>query len=266
MPLSAYVASDFHIDKNPENITRLPPQHPDVPYIILAGDIGNVFNEKVIEFFENVRANYRIIFIAGNHDLYSTEPEFHVKRQIRNLIGADGYFLDDTSEIIEGVEVIGSTLWTDPSQYKNLFIEKGKYKYDIVQYLHENSRAFINHTLGLRRESEGRVLVTHYPISLRFKTKEWTEAHQSDPPEIEKRYFNNYSAWLDYTDVCIAGHTHYGAVFNVTNHNHQTLCLQNSVGHKQQRTKYESKRFIYVKKDEDQVTAVAKTLSEFSWK
>lgn len=265
MPLSAYVGSDFHIDKNPENIYRLPPPHPDVPYIILAGDIGHANNEKVIDFYEKARSNYRIIFIPGNHDLYNHEPEFYVKQQLRNLIGPGGYFLDDSSVMIDGVEVIGSTLWSDvPQQHRNIFSTHGRYRYDVVQYLHENSKAYLNYTLNQQIESEGRVLITHFPVSLRFKTKEWIEAFQNHPPELEKRYFNNYNSWLDLTDVCVAGHSHYGSVFNVSNPR-QTLCIQNAVGHRNQRTKYEAKRFIYVKKEDDAVTALAKNLSDFSW-
>lgn len=265
MPLSAYVASDFHVDKNHENVNRLPPAHPDVPYMILAGDIGDVTNRTVIEFFEKARSNYRLIFVAGNHDLYSNDPEYYVKKQIKTLVGSNGYFLDDSSVIIDGVEVIGSTLWSDvPIPYRHIFKEKGKYKYDIVQYLHENSRAYLNDALSSQVESEGRILVTHYPVSTRFKTKEWMESPQANPPENEKRYFNNYNNWLDLTDVCIAGHSHYGAVFNVNNPR-RTLCIQNSVGHRHQRTKYEAKRFVCIKKEDERIEALAKNLSDFSW-
>lgn len=268
MPLTAFVVSDPHVAQNNKNIDRLPPAHPDVPYMILAGDVGDVTNRKVIELFEKARSRYRLIFVAGNNDLYSKDPEYYVKKQIKALVGPEGYFLDDESVIIDGVEVIGSTLWSEiPLKYRHIFKEKGKYSYDVVQHLHENSRAFINDALNTHdMETEGRVLVTHYPVSLRFRTDEWARSPRSagQPKENDLRYFNNYSGWLDLTDVCIAGHSHYGTVFHVKNAR-KTLCMQNSIGHEHERTGYEMKRFIHVKKEDDVVSALEKSLSDFTW-
>jgi len=270
MVFQSFVVSDFHIDKNADNIKKLPVANPDIPYCIIGGDICDPFSKGAIDFFEEAHNRYeKIIAIAGNHEYYNKHTMYEVKKQYKALVegGKGGIFLDDSSTIIDGVEIVGSTLWSDiPFQYKDtVFNSKHGYTYEINQFLHKNSKSYLDEKLDTPypEDVHSRVLLTHYPVSKRFMTKAWETSPRAlkQPEGAHFRYFNDCSYMLPKVDVCIAGHTHFCAVFDAIYGKHKTVCIQNSVGHQHERSGFNNQRFISI----EEGNSTVKSLSDGRW-
>lgn len=282
MSFVSHVISDYHLDRNPDNIKRIPVANPDVPNCIIAGDIGDPTLHLVQQFYQEVGRRFKIYVVAGNWEYYNNRPMYENKRLLRKLTeSVGGIFLDDSSITVNGVELIGSTLWCDvPRAMKDVvFKERWGYSHDVVQHLHTNSRAYLDDVLETRQSAtfeelssrakdKARILITHYPISRRFITADWKESPRAtnQPAGCEYRYFNNLDYMLSHVDVCVAGHTHYNSQFQVRNNPRQPLCIQNSVGHSKERSGFNAGRFFSVDPSAAYgQKAVMKSVSDLPW-
>ena len=109
------ITSDAHIDINlwtHQLIDVFANKH-NAQILIIAGDLCEIGYKKKDMFFNKfIKPNFEhIIIIPGNHDYYGT-----IWRDDHNLNNSIGnvHLLDNRSITIEGVNFIGSTLWTKP--------------------------------------------------------------------------------------------------------------------------------------------------------
>lgn len=77
--------------------------------LVLLGDIdiGKHYTKFVTEMAERFRA---VVYILGNHEYYGGNID---KRDIFKSEAENAYLLDNSTVTIDGVEFVGTTLWTD---------------------------------------------------------------------------------------------------------------------------------------------------------
>lgn len=112
MPFKFIPISDTHGDL--DRIKQIPEQKDCT--VLLAGDIHEVkkknkYKEILSVFSEKFK---NVVLICGNHEYY-TRSIFQVHNDLEQMVTEfdNVYFLNDSSIIIDGVHIIGSTLWTD---------------------------------------------------------------------------------------------------------------------------------------------------------
>ncbi|APX86084.1 hypothetical protein BV511_16125 [Methylorubrum extorquens] len=109
---SIWILSDLHIDACPWT----PPPGPRVDLAIVAGDVADGLCRRSIPWLaEHVVPRAReVVYVPGNHDLWRTRLPDELDRG-RNAAEAAGITLLDSGQacVVDGVEVIGATLWTD---------------------------------------------------------------------------------------------------------------------------------------------------------
>jgi Icc-related predicted phosphoesterase len=192
------IISDLHEDIPGNSLKSLP--HVDAKVTIVAGDVcapGSLALRRVRELLPNAQ---NLIYVAGNHDYYSFadrkrpflkttyEREREQMPRLAEELGIT--FLDDSWVEIDGMRIIGSTLWTDMSlrpsymspqdaqrsamamnDYRVIKREPGggRDRMTPAQTIEAHARAveFITDALVSRPAGQDAVVVTHHAPSRR---------------------------------------------------------------------------------------------------
>lgn len=187
--------------------------------LVLAGDI-HAYPERLPEFFERkVPADIPVVFVPGNHD-----------HEYLNVHKAAGYFEDLLKEfsnvfvlqnkaiVIDGIQFIGSTLWTDFSSegwyrkkelkdwasnlpdFRRIESHQGHLTVDEMEQLCNEAKTFIETALN-QKQTQKRVVVTHYAPMLKSRSQRYG--------------FKNAGYWcnelphlMGHADLWIHGHVH----------------------------------------------------------
>jgi len=139
--------SDIHLEfyKTLKSIPEIPV---NADILVLAGDLGYPTMPIFWDFLElQCRRFAHIILVAGNHEYYHTNTAISKGRiltmeEIDELIAseivrrelANVHFLQCGTIIIDDIEFIGATLWTDIPRQKTV---------DVVEAMSDYSRIFI---------------------------------------------------------------------------------------------------------------------------
>ncbi len=144
MTLRIQYISDIHLEFY-KNI-------PDIPVygeiIVLAGDIGYPTMNIFWDFLEKISKKFKhIILVAGNHEYYHTKTSIKkgriltmelidelIRSEIERRKLFNIHFLQCNSIVIDDIEFIGATLWTDIPPDK---------KSDILESMNDYSCIFI---------------------------------------------------------------------------------------------------------------------------
>lgn len=164
MTLIKYM-SDLHLDMIREPFMDEIPENSKDITLVLAGDICEVHNSKIlIKFLQEVCKNYRyVLYLPGNHEFYRNSI-IRAMTKLRHQINEDNLiFMDQNTVIIDDVKFIGATLWTDMDNGDPLF------------YL----RADDKHT-GLNDYRYIRWGTADFPYSRRFRPRDAFALHLKD--------------------------------------------------------------------------------------
>ena len=142
MTTSLQILSDVHLElrNKPIEVNRFS------PYLALLGDIGHPFSFLYREFVARMSQQFEhVILVAGNHEYYNTGKEQHthqeIEAQIRYIAQSlkNVTFLQNESIMLDGVRLLGTTLWTHiPAE-----------KFDYVQYaMSDYNRCFLTSNGG----------------------------------------------------------------------------------------------------------------------
>lgn len=110
----------------------------DTYYLALTGDIGNPFHKNLLRFFDKITEKYaHIFYLFGNHELYSIgrtrRTYVEQKKELQNICSKyhNIHILDNDIVTIDGINFIGSTLWSYiPSELTDLVASRmNDYKY-----------------------------------------------------------------------------------------------------------------------------------------
>jgi|UniRef100_A0A6C0IX57 predicted phosphodiesterase len=108
--------SDLHLEYQ----SRYPFIPRVAPHIALLGDIGRPSSSIYQRFISNLSKRFvTVIIIAGNHEYYCQKNNIQtvgqIQAQIESLCSnySNVHFLENRALTIEGVRILGMTLWTD---------------------------------------------------------------------------------------------------------------------------------------------------------
>lgn len=250
---ASFVISDLHIKENGNLFSRLPQPNKDIPFLIIAGDVGDPFQRSTIEVYEELKKRFqRILFVRGNHDVYNYRSLYEIDKQLNNL-GLD--LIQNNSLIIGNVEVIGTTLWTEiPIRHQNIIHYNHGYTWEIVQFLHNQDKDFLKDILEKPKEYQ-RIVITHFPISF-----DWAPNNLDHSNPICYRYYNTkLDPLLDKADVFICGHNH--CFVNKIKNN--SLLIENPIGYPGEITNFNPKLYLEIFQHSK---PVFKSITENNWR
>jgi len=208
------VYSDLHLEYLKSNLNF----EPKSDVLVLAGDIGQLHLPSYKFFIDYVSNNWKKTFIVlGNHEYYSNQFTYHELR-CKYTEFFNNYtnitLLDKTSEIYEGVQFMGCTLWGNYSEdcdrnYVNC-LNRICYKKEgiitpitkeIFNKLNTIERDWILDNIDYTQET---ILITHYPTiikgtsSSRWENEKFKTIFTTDLPITHPKSL-----------ISISGHTHF---------------------------------------------------------
>ena len=183
--------------------------------LILAGDIGNPCHQHYETFLDHVNRNFRKTFLlAGNHEYYKhgrTVDE--VNRYIQSLL--KGYptisFLQNSCELFEGVNFIGTTLWSEVTN-PHITINDTKLIHGMTPNTYQNHhmecRAFLEEALQSSPIEQNVILTHHMPsydlIDLQYR--------RGSMEQYNQWFATDLNDWIETNNkrikCWIYGHTH----------------------------------------------------------
>jgi predicted phosphodiesterase len=119
--MKIHLLSDLHIEFSDYQLSIQ-----DADVLVLAGDIGNGLNG--LKYAAKYKKYYKhILYIPGNHEFYN-EHLSKLSIELSNVSKDLGITLLDNSSVdIDGIDFIGSTLWTDFRLYGDKLEQIGYY-------------------------------------------------------------------------------------------------------------------------------------------
>lgn len=199
--------SDIHLEFKPwiiDSIGRI---------LVIAGDLGNPHTSSLYrDFLIDASQKYsHVILVAGNHEYYSssidkTELKLHnIVREISNV-----YYLQRDTIIIDDIQFLGCTLWSNPTSLEWL-TRDGEYIKDFsleeMKVSHIIDRDWLMTELDKPKE-EGvtkRVVVTHYLPSFKCIDSLFINPIMIKSNEF---YASDCDDLVSKVDMWLAGHTH----------------------------------------------------------
>lgn len=207
--------SDIHIefDRGYKNPTWFPIELPEDKdtVLILAGDIEVA--KRTRGYVESLADRFKaIVYVLGNHDLYGGNLDKEYVRAASDLDNV--HLLQNDFVVIDGVKILGTTLWTDMYRAnpltvwnaKNAILDFKKIKtgesysrFTVARWMYENRKA----SRFLEEEVDpGCIVVTHHAPSFVCRDTDFI---------VES---NNYYYNMDMEDLIsraglwLFGHTH----------------------------------------------------------
>ena len=109
--------SDLHLEFEDRvlDFTPMPCEDDAETVLILAGDIAT--GTTAIPFLESMcNQFYKVVYVFGNHEYYHQEVNSLLadfRKYMEEDAPANLIFLDNKAVVIDGVRLVGGTLWTD---------------------------------------------------------------------------------------------------------------------------------------------------------
>lgn len=194
--------------------------------LILAGDISSYLCDEYFLFLKDCAKKYEhVVVVTGNHEYYNfsdwkTPSSIH---EIDNFIESSVadtpnlHFLQKKSVVIEGVRILGCTLWSHIPEEKQEHVEDMMNDYEYIldpeitvtpAYLtsiHADHVAWLEAELSADRDVPT-IVVTHHCateklIHSKYKTEQFVALNCAFATDLEHLQSDNIKLW-----VC--GHTH----------------------------------------------------------
>lgn len=214
-------ASDLHIEmmKTIDDDTFINVLPPVAPYLILAGDIGNVSPKHVCKlrhFLEYCKANWNTtIYIPGNHEYYGVTID-HGNTILSDICSRLGIkLLAPGSITIDGITIVGTTLWSHIGSTNTEIIEYSitdfsairDFNVDAYNTNHKNDVKFLKSVIDVSTPKTCLVVTHHAPSRELVKITSKLFKYSTDlseafgTPITDSFDTNNIISW-------IYGHSH----------------------------------------------------------
>lgn len=230
--ISIQIISDLHL----EFYKTYPKFKPLTKYLFLAGDIGTIQSEndfKVKNFLSYCSANWeKIFYVSGNHEYYQKQKQIdnmfsfeELENKYKKICNEfpNVYLLDNESqEIIPGLNIYGTTLWTGNygfpdnlsdhlNDYNLIAIEKSNLKQLVNEdYINSKSKTQLNLLEKyLETNKTKTIIMTHFPP---FRQGSSNPKYLSQPEHLANYFsWNNIYSNLNCSNIIgwISGHTHW---------------------------------------------------------
>jgi predicted phosphodiesterase len=207
-----YVVSDLHNEFAPFDVPHL---DPSVDLVILAGDIDK--KGRGVKW-ANETFQCPVAYILGNHELY----DGHVDRTLQKMKDAAQphvHVLENSSVVINGVRILGTTGWTDftttgnqvaasatawevMNDFKYIRIDAGYRRLRPADLIIRNhaAKAWLTKQLAVPFVGKTIVVTHHAPSSVVAGTKHFGH--------LNAAYANDWPALIAQADLWVFGHTH----------------------------------------------------------
>jgi predicted phosphodiesterase len=205
--------SDLHLEFDTMPI-------PDVvgDVLVLAGDIGVGVTHK--DWVEECTKKFKnVIYVLGNHEFYGHNMQ-KVQAQWANMELDNFYFLDNDWVTIDGVNFIGSTLWSDvhPECPLNDFYKisykypsgYGKFSTKEAKALFFKNKAWLLKTVE-KLAGQRNVVVTHHAPSWKAQDPKYKNEGGIVGSGFQTEILHEFN-WKDIL-VWVYGHLHYNTEF-----------------------------------------------------
>lgn len=210
--LTLQIASDLHIERFEYIPDPFDMITPSADVLVLAGDIGSLYRyEQLLQFLKKLCLKFtHVLYIPGNHEFYYLRNNYRltleslrdrlysIQKSIPNL-----YVLERQGVIINGVQIFGATLWSNPT------IELPKYivrihgiDTEMYREMHMEDLTAVEQCLSSSEYPV--VVVTHYPPSfetLRHSHRKKVKHHSLYATNLERLLEGQARVW-------ICGHVH----------------------------------------------------------
>eukprot|EP01113_Clastostelium_recurvatum_P002326 TRINITY_DN10965_c0_g2_i1.p1 TRINITY_DN10965_c0_g2~~TRINITY_DN10965_c0_g2_i1.p1 ORF type:complete len:236 (-),score=27.31 TRINITY_DN10965_c0_g2_i1:247-954(-) len=187
-PFRVQLVSDVHVEF-PRTTERLDPRtlQPQAPYLALLGDIGYPSKQEYKDLLLKASDDFKMVFIiAGNHEYYKGHYD-SVKKQITDICAERDnlIYMDKRSMLVDGVRVLGCTLWSYVSDGNAKLVQKCLNDYHCIYVTgkdgeweklsvpdtvgwHQDEVAWLNAEIQLAKEKGERVVIfTHHAPSMK---------------------------------------------------------------------------------------------------
>lgn len=147
--------------------------------LIIAGDLFPEYKsiiykknqEDELRWLSEMAEQFKsVVFVAGNHDIWGSNIDFYYKRfkekLIENDVPSNVYLLQNDTIILDGVCIIGATLWTDFGNMNPLVM------FDAKKYMMDYK--YIKSNYDYRPITANRILTDH-KISVEYIHKQLKE-------------------------------------------------------------------------------------------
>lgn len=190
---------------------------PDFDVLVVAGDLITRQERGVRWLLERV-PDHPVVYVAGNHEAYGQDIDRDLEKARVAAAGSSVHVLERNGTVIDGVEFLGATGWTDfdlfgdqqramrtagdvMNDYKKIRVDGYQRRLRPAHTLarHMETRAFLERELG-KPKSHPRVVVTH----MSFHAEGVRRGHEHD--EISAAYASR--AAIEGADLWVYGHTH----------------------------------------------------------
>jgi len=200
---------------------------PEVELLIFAGDIDTGVNGIRWAIEQSNRLGVPAVYVPGNHEFYGKNYHSTLRKMEEETEDSNVTLLSDKAVVINGVQVIGTTLWTDFELHSRdnreySMREAGRIMNDYARIrmdvrgtysrlkpldtarLHSKAMKFMESVLDEEFDGQ-RLVVTHHAPSI-----ESIEAHEKEAL-ISAAYASDLSSTMRLYDIdlWVHGHTHH---------------------------------------------------------
>lgn len=229
LPKKIYCISDIHTEIRANNYILSEEKLPSADILILAGDIGCMSNkENYIFFLKDLSVKYEhIIIVPGNHEYYDVSFK-DVVPELKKMcsFSLNIHILEKESIVIDGIEFIGTTLWSLSS--KDSFLKSSEYQKGVFTSHLEYIESFIDSYKFLKNKLEApsqipQIVITHHLPIEKFINPRFTLCGIND------LYATNILEYLNLSNVSIwfCGHSHESSKIKYG----ETLIISNPLGY-----------------------------------
>jgi hypothetical protein len=236
---SIQIMSDVHLEFNGSDILKIKKYFkPCAKNLIVAGDVGYPNTREYSEFFKYVSENWKnVLYVTGNHEYYDPNTGYSVRapmnkldidKQIETIVDMypNVYLLNNDKIVIDDIEYIGSTLWSQPletrgfTDFSLIYHNDEPLTKEIVKQWNVDAVNFIRSSLDEHNDKK-KCVITHFmPLqNLDIPNTKYDINQRIDS------YFGNYLYDLiKEPDLWISGHTHQSFDFEPKNTNTRWVC------------------------------------------
>lgn len=130
------VLSDLHVEFAAYQVDPAVAAATDV--VVLAGDIH--VGVKAVKWSRQTFLDKPVVLVAGNHEFYQGHWEHTLDEMREAALRHEVHFLENNAVTLNGVEFLGSTLWTDfayfgADQTKQAMNEAKRYMMDYISFV-----------------------------------------------------------------------------------------------------------------------------------
>lgn len=215
------ILSDLHLE-----FSEWDPPETDSDVVVLAGDIHK--DDRGVKWAKAKFPDKQVIYVPGNHEYYGGSLVNTLHHMKEEAAGSNVHVLDKEEVILDGVQFLGGTFWTDYWLYGNPMMAKidawrgmsdfskirdrnySRVKPDDFEFEHFTMKQFIRKKLEEKFTGKTVVITHHAPSerSIAPRYKDPASAYYHLNPSFSSHAEACMSAGDKKVDLWIHGHLH----------------------------------------------------------